>query len=257
MYVITSSYTNQGYFRAVLGSSYSPDDIVNKSKNFESLNGKFLLVVEAISAIGTRPHIVCELATNIFNHRFIQTGLQQALSHYQSRQEIEVFMKERFNQAAYETDAAIVAVKKTIKLREFESCSLTCAYIYDNDAYIGSIGRCQAHLIHNNKITQITTDHTRDHYWVLRALGNPLKAEISAPDDIALDFHAQPLVQGDIIMLCSYQVREILSQEQLLRHLSVNSHPKITASNIADDIRANDYYDPNSDFSLVIAKIEE
>lgn len=99
-------------------------------------------------------------------------------------------------------------------------------FVNSDIATIAHVGDSRAYLIRDNKITQLTADHSwvneqlrkniiteeeaKSHKWknvITRALGNKL--------DIQVDFYSEPIVTDDIFLLCSDGLSGMLSDERV------------------------------------------
>ncbi|WP_026893907.1 Stp1/IreP family PP2C-type Ser/Thr phosphatase [Clostridiisalibacter paucivorans] len=104
--------------------------------------------------------------------------------------------------------------------------TITLAYIYDDNIYIGHIGDSRAYLFRNNKLIQITEDHSLVAQLVKNgtiseeeAANHPQKNIITRA--LGTDYIIKPdifkrdIENGDIIMLCTDGLTNMLKDEDI------------------------------------------
>lgn len=104
--------------------------------------------------------------------------------------------------------------------------TLTVVLIADNWAYLGHIGDSRAYLLHHGRLAQLTDDHSLVGEMVkngkLTELGaknhpqkNILTRALGTEENVLCDFQRLPLASGDILLLCSDGLSNLLETEEL------------------------------------------
>ncbi|MFN3266272.1 MAG: Stp1/IreP family PP2C-type Ser/Thr phosphatase [Deinococcales bacterium] len=106
--------------------------------------------------------------------------------------------------------------------------TMTAVVIDGNAAVIGHVGDSRAYLIRNNRIEQLT----RDHSWVAERVRQGLLSEEEARDhkwrnvitnalgsrpQLRLDLFGLNLLEGDMILVCSDGLSNLISDRQMLQ----------------------------------------
>ncbi len=106
--------------------------------------------------------------------------------------------------------------------------TMTAVVVDGNAAIIGHVGDSRAYLIRANKIVQLT----RDHSWVAERVRQGLLSEEEARDhkwrnvitnalgsrpQLRLDLFGMTLLEGDLIMICSDGLSNLVSEAQMLQ----------------------------------------
>ena len=119
---------------------------------------------------------------------------------------------------------------KSIENEEFKGMgtTVTMAYIYRNKIYLGHVGDSRAYLIRDKEITQITEDHS--YVNQLLKTGSITKKEakshpkrnmitraVGSSSIIEIDLIVKEWVQGDILILCSDGLTNMVKDTQILK----------------------------------------
>ncbi len=114
-------------------------------------------------------------------------------------------------------------------------CTMVGAVIHRGVLYVANVGDSRAYLMRNGQITQLTRDHTVTQEKIDRGIIRPEEAAMD-PDrnvitrsvgtrpEVQVDlFEPISLAQGDVVLLCSDGLTDMLSDEEILRQ--VLGHP--------------------------------
>lgn len=115
--------------------------------------------------------------------------------------------------------------------------TLTMVYFTENSAIIGHVGDSRAYIYNNSELTQLTQDHSlvaelvrngsiskeeaKDHPQkniITRALGTDV--------DLKVDVFERDIEKGDIVLLCSDGLTNMLSDEEIKHILSTIEVPQ-------------------------------
>ncbi|TZE83408.1 Stp1/IreP family PP2C-type Ser/Thr phosphatase [Calorimonas adulescens] len=118
--------------------------------------------------------------------------------------------------------------------------TMTLLLIENNKFYIGHIGDSRAYLIRNNTIEQITEDHSlvtqmvkEGKLSIAEAKYHPLKniitRAIGVDMDINIDVYIRQAVQGDIVILCTDGLSNMVTDAEILEEYT--KCDIVTASN--------------------------
>lgn len=120
--------------------------------------------------------------------------------------------------------------------------TLTAAYTVGPEAFIGHVGDSRAYLWHEDRMTQLTRDHTvaQDamdigmpvlcrswHHKLTNCLGGPFQ-------DVRAEFHHLRLSDGDRLVLCTDGLTDMVRNEDVARTLSRHTHPLAAAEALVE-----------------------
>jgi serine/threonine protein phosphatase PrpC len=119
-------------------------------------------------------------------------------------------------------------------------CTMTAAVIHGNMLYVANVGDSRTYLLRNEQITQLTRDHTLTQQKIDHGIIGPEQAK-SDPDSNVLTrsmganptvqvdlFPPLQLAQGDVVLLCSDGLTDMLADADIAR--VVGTHPPKRAS---------------------------
>ncbi len=92
--------------------------------------------------------------------------------------------------------------------------TVVTSYIYNGKLYIGHVGDSRAYLIRQEKIIQLTTDHSWVNEQLRYGIINPQQAKshpfknvvtraLGGPTELEVDLITEKLIDNDLILLCS------------------------------------------------------
>ncbi|MGE4282620.1 MAG: Stp1/IreP family PP2C-type Ser/Thr phosphatase [Clostridia bacterium] len=107
--------------------------------------------------------------------------------------------------------------------------------IYDKKIYIAHVGDSRAYLIHESSISQITTDHSMIEELINsgsitreEAQNHPQKNIITralgGEENIPVDIHIQEYSEGDMIIMCTDGLSNMLTDLEILSVLKCRNH---------------------------------
>lgn len=140
---------------------------------------------------------------------------------------------------------AVEDVNDRIYLKSFEvpayfgmGTTITLAYIYNSKIFIGHVGDSRAYLINNNKIKQITEDHTLVNELIKNGSITPAEAinhpqrnlitrAIGTSCKIEMDFYIVDINKDDVFILCSDGLSNMVGEDTILDVINNNSNDNI------------------------------
>jgi protein phosphatase len=143
------------------------------------------------------------------------------------------------------------------------------AHIHDNTANIYNIGDSRAYLFRNNRLTQLTKDHTQTERLISIGILTPEKAKTHPernaltqhlgifPDEILIEpFAAQPfkLEPEDILLLCSDGLTDMLEDTEISSHIKPSQPPHETVLSLINAALRNGGKD---NITVIILKAEK
>lgn len=152
--------------------------------------------------------------------KFIRHNPPELLS---SREEIYRY----FNAAIAYVNQSIIKLSEATPQYEGMATTLCFVYIRDGNMYIANVGDSRVYLIHNNKIKQITEDHTYVNDLVKmgaitkeEALNhsrkNVITRAIGANANNEPDCFCVPIKKNDRVLLCSDGLYDELNDQMIL-----------------------------------------
>ncbi len=102
----------------------------------------------------------------------------------------------------------------------------TAAVLHNNVAYIANVGDSRAYIVHQGQAQQISQDHS----WVAEqvragrlaqeqarghARGNIITRCLGTHPDVEVDIFVEPVQDGDVLVLCSDGLSNLVSDEEL------------------------------------------
>jgi protein phosphatase len=197
----------------------------NQDSMFASLEKDFPLF---IVADGMGGHKAGDIASSMAVEGIINT-LKNNKEKLDSENTIKSFIKE-----------AVSSVNDKIYLRSFEKSecfgmgtTITLAYIYKSKIFIGHVGDSRAYLVRNNKILQITEDHTLVNELIKNgsitpdeAVNHPQRNMITralgTSSSINMDFYTIEYHKDDILILCSDGLTNMIDENTILEVINQN-----------------------------------
>lgn len=135
---------------------------------------------------------------------------------------------------------SVTNINDIIYLKSLESpeyngmgTTVTLAYIYNSNIYIGHVGDSRAYIIRDNKITQLTEDHSVVNELIKcgtitpsEALTHPqrnmITRAVGTSCRIKMDFSIFKYRANDILILCSDGLTNMISEDLILNEI-INS----------------------------------
>ncbi len=133
-------------------------------------------------------------------------------------------------------------------------CTITAAVIHENQLYVANVGDSRAYLIRNNEIHLLTRDHTLTQQKLdqgvitaEQAATDPDKSVLTrsmgAAPTVQVDvFQAVPLQSGDLVLLCSDGLYDMLT-DQAIAGLALSAPPQKAVPKLIERANKNGGFD--------------
>lgn len=125
--------------------------------------------------------------------------------------------------------------------------TITVAIINDNKLYVRHIGDSRLYIIRGNSIRQVTEDHTLAEQMIKDGLlsaqelaytsyNHILTRALGIEEEVQIDHYIEYLMVGDIILLCTDGLSDMLEDEEILEIVSSLSYENMeqTAQKLID-----------------------
>ena len=113
------------------------------------------------------------------------------------------------------------AVRKLATGNQIVGTTLTMALIDEEECYIGHVGDSRVYRFRDNKLDQLTEDHTWDEFSRRHNVENPhgraLRQAIGVGDAVEPEVHHISLQPGDWLLVCSDGLYKMVENAALLR----------------------------------------
>ncbi|MEA3342018.1 MAG: protein phosphatase 2C domain-containing protein [Chloroflexota bacterium] len=121
--------------------------------------------------------------------------------------------------------------------------TMVAGVVHENTLQVANVGDSRAYLIRNGQITQLTRDHTLTQQKLDRGIIQPEQAALDPDSSVLVRsmgagptvqadlFQPLPLLAGDVALLCSDGVTDMLSDEEIVRLVNGGS-PKRMAQRL-------------------------
>ena len=119
--------------------------------------------------------------------------------------------------------------------RRYRGMGTTCVmtYVHDGKGYIAHVGDSRGYLLRKNRIEQLTEDHSlvneriRAGYLTVEEaknfrLKNVITRSLGFENEVEVDIQIVPLEVGDILMMCSDGLCNLVEAEQMARVMLEN-----------------------------------
>lgn len=168
--------------------------------------------------------------------------------------------------------ATILAANREIhnrQLNEPENAGMgttaTAAYLDEDAVAIANVGDSRAYLFRDGELTRLTDDHSLVEEWVRRgqltdeeALEHPQRSIITralGPEaDVEVDTWSYPLNPGDVVMLCSDGLTDMLPERQVQEALAESAGLAAAADRLIDEANAAGGRD---NITVVLFRVED
>ncbi|HZK01157.1 MAG TPA: Stp1/IreP family PP2C-type Ser/Thr phosphatase [Tissierellaceae bacterium] len=128
--------------------------------------------------------------------------------------------------------------------------TLTMAYIFDNNIYIGHIGDSRAYHIRDNNIMQITEDDSLVNELIKNgsitkeeAMNHPQKNVITkalgTSIDIEIDVQTKEYEDGDFLVICSDGLSNMVKEKDILKTIRIEKDVKSACETLVDHAKKN------------------
>lgn len=156
--------------------------------------------------------------------------------------------------------------RKARELPEYQGMgtTVTALWLEAEEAHIAHVGDCRGYLLRDGKIEQLTEDHS----WVQEQLNagtisaeeakghqlrNIITRSVGFEEDVKIDTYRQDLKLGDIHLLCSDGLSNLVSEAEL-NEITLPSTPEMACQQLVD--LANERGGKDN-ITVVIVRIEQ
>ena len=163
--------------------------------------------------------------------------------------------------------ANLIVLENSMKFEQNRgmATTLVLSYINDGKAYICNVGDSRAYIFRNEKLTQITEDHTYVNSLVKAGVITHKEAEthgkknmitraVGADAGIEIDFFVTPIKNGDIIFMCTDGLYGELEESEIVREFSKGKNMGDTCCDLIEMANDNGGSD---NITVVCLKIAE
>lgn len=142
--------------------------------------------------------------------------------------------------------------------------TVVVSIVIDHKLYIGHVGDSRAYLIRDNKIIQLTTDHS----WVneqlrsgiinaQQAKSHPFKNVVTralgGPQELEVDLIHEQIIHDDVILICSDGLTSMVEDKDLLELVAKNKeNPELASKKL---LEAANGKGGNDNITLILAHI--
>ncbi len=156
--------------------------------------------------------------------------------------------------------------RKARQLPEYQGMgtTVTALWLEAEEAHIAHVGDCRGYLLRNGKIEQLTEDHS----WVQEQLNagtisaeearghqlrNIITRSVGFEEDVKIDTYRQDLKPGDIHLLCSDGLSNLVSEVEL-NEITFSLTPEMACQQLVD--LANERGGKDN-ITVVIVRVEQ
>ncbi|MDW7990566.1 MAG: protein phosphatase 2C domain-containing protein [Anaerolineae bacterium] len=163
-----------------------------------------------------------------------------------------------------QANAALHQYLQSTGIREAGS-TIVAAVIHQNHLYVAHVGDSRAYLLRNGQVYRLTQDHTLTQLKLLRGLISPEQAatdpdqgvlvrSLGAAPTVQVDVaQPVPLAPGDVVLLCSDGLTDVVSDAELADIVRRHPNPKSAARELVK--LANRRGGPDN-ITVAIARLE-
>ena len=175
-------------------------------------------------------------------------------------EKIEPFFREVLEKAILHAHENILIQARHHKNRM--ASTVTCAVVYGRIAIIANVGDSRTYRYHQNMLEQISEDHSLVRWLVEQGhispeearnhpYNNVLMQALGAHETPDVSIYSQPLLAGNILLLCSDGVWGTLSDEEMVALIENNDSLETAVSDIMT--HAQDHSD---DLTIILAQLD-
>jgi serine/threonine protein phosphatase PrpC len=143
--------------------------------------------------------------------------------------------------------------------------TVTMGYVFGRDLFVAHAGDSRCYLLRDNVFYRLTRDHTLTAELVKRGVVKPEEAAkhafrhvvvnvVGGSDAVRVDVHKMPLDAGDVLLLCSDGLTEMVPEAEIFDLIKSNNDPKSACDRLID--RANEKGGKDN-ITVIVARCEE
>lgn len=227
--IISSGYTDKGLIRKINEDNWYVNEPSPISKAFY-----------AIVADGMGGHNAGEVASNMATI----TISEYINKHYTDNLSYDS-LKSMLIKAIEESNKKILKESISSKEKIGMGTTLIMCFITNDKAIVTHVGDSRLYLIRNNKIHRMTKDHSLVAQLIdegkiteKEALNHPQKnvitRAIGTEPTVEIDIYEFGLTDGDIILLCTDGLSNMVSDEEIISSISSSENVIIAPKNLVD-----------------------
>ena len=140
--------------------------------------------------------------------------------------------------------------------------TITLSVIFNNNIYIGHVGDSRAYILRDNKLTQVTEDHSYINELLkkgaitkeeaeIHPMKNLITRAVGTDEYIVIDTYEKHLIGGDILIICSDGLTRHVSDDEIFEIVKNRDNQAECLLNLANERGGKD------NISIVIARKEE
>jgi PPM family protein phosphatase len=158
-------------------------------------------------------------------------------------------LREAIGSAAAEANRAVYEAATTVAAYAGMGTTLVIAVFREGQVHVGHVGDSRAYRLRAGRLEQITRDHSLLQEQIDAGLITPEDAAMSmnrnlvtravgVESAVELELHVHPLVDGDVVLLCSDGLSDMLRDEQIEQVLSAIAEPDAAGHSLIDAANA-------------------
>ncbi|MBI4318393.1 MAG: serine/threonine-protein phosphatase [Chloroflexi bacterium] len=186
-------------------------------------------LVEPVGSLTARLRgVLCVVADGMGGHAAGEVASQMAVRTVRSRfyQTANISVAEALREAVEVANGEVFQEARRRPDRSGMGCTLTAAVVHGNSLVIGHVGDSRAYLIRRDAIAQITSDHSLVAEQVTAGILTPEQAQSHPQRNVILralgqnptvkvDIIEENLEPGDVVLLCTDGLNDILTNEEI------------------------------------------
>ena len=142
--------------------------------------------------------------------------------------------------------------------------TVTCALVWHEYLVVANVGDSRAYLFRDNEIEQLTYDHSfvgqlvregrlNQEAYYTHPRRNVITRALGQRSDIQVDVFTQQIDKGDVFLLCSDGLWEMVRDPEIAKHLHDMENPFLTVQRLVALANA---YGGTDNISVVVGKIK-
>ena len=155
-----------------------------------------------------------------------------------------------FETAVTEADCRLVSESRRRPELHGMGTTLTLGYVDCRDLYVAHVGDSRCYLLRDHLLHRLTRDHTMVDELVRRGVLTPEEASQhgwrhvitnvvgGSEEGVAVEVHSLPLSSGDVMLLCSDGLSEMVPETEIQSILDIETEPEAACRRLVE--RANE-----------------
>jgi serine/threonine protein phosphatase PrpC len=182
----------------------------------------------------------------------VSQALEKLLRSMNSWFKVQGERDSRLEGMATALSALVVRGKRDSRL-EGMATALSALVVRGKRYFIAHVGDTRVYLLRAHEITQLTTDHV----WMQRGMQHVLRRALGLDHHLVVDFIEGDLQAGDLFLLVSDGVWEVIGAEAVARILALYHDPQLIASTLVDNsIQREAEYKGRNDATAIVVRVD-